>query len=68
MSEIQATLEEMTDLVKGRVGEAQSYELNPYSTEYSAHYSSALLGDEHQGSIGALTYSTLRALARVPLI
>jgi hypothetical protein len=68
MSDIQDTIEAMTDLVKAKPGKPQAYELNPYSTEYSAHYSSALLGDQHQGTTGALSYATLRALARVPLI
>ncbi len=68
MSDIQSTIEEMTDLVKAKSGESQAYELNPYSTEYSAHHQSGLLGDQHQGTIGALSYATLRALARVPLI
>ena len=68
MSDIQETIEALTDLVKAKPGKPQAYELNPYSTDHSAHYSSALLGDQHQGTTGALSYATLRALARVPLI
>ena len=68
MSDIQNTIEAMTDLVKAKPGTPQAYELNPYSTDHNLSYQSALLGDAHQGTQGALSYATLRQLARVPLI
>jgi hypothetical protein len=49
--------------------EAQAYDLNPYSTDYMGGASNPYsTGDTHLGTAGGLSYETLRALARMPII
>lgn len=49
--------------------EAQAFDLNPYSSDYmSGAMNPYLTGDTHLGTVGGLSYETLRALARMPII
>lgn len=52
-----------------KVEEQKSYDLNPYSTDYIAGGDSQFTaGDTHLGTSGGLSYETLRALSRTPII
>ena len=47
----------------------QAYDLNPYSVDYlTGAQNPYLSGDTHLGTTGGLSYSTLRSLARMPII
>ena len=47
----------------------QAYDINPYSTDYmSGAVNPYSTGDTHLGTAGGLSYETLRALARMPII
>lgn len=62
----------MTDRKKGRgveEVEAQAFDLNPYSTDMMLGANNPYTnGDTHLGTVGGLSYETLRALARMPII
>jgi len=49
--------------------EPQSYDLNPFSVDYMGGAENAFVaGDTHLGTTGGLSYETLRALSRTPII
>jgi len=63
--DIKKTFEDF-GLVKG--SQSRAYELNPYDVEYSTTHMSGLLNDTHHGTVGGLSYDSLRSLARMPLV
>ena len=65
--EIKDTLEAF-GLVKGAAGQSKAYELNPYDVEFTGSQTVGVLSDRHHGTVAGLSYDSLRALARMPLV